>query len=324
LAPILAVWAAGLAALVTHRLLPVARARSSSAAARAALMQQRVQDGPSEWYLDLVRAFEPLARRLPSGRRASVARALYWAQLAGAWRQWDELSFWSLCLALGLSGAVAGTVLFGASAMAAVTAGLALYAPVMLLSGHANRVQRRFLRELPEMVELLRLEVASGASLSQAFAGLTDDVTPASHINGGWNPTEVALTGSVRDVAAGNGYVALWLRRVMRLSTGTGIFAAMSGGDDGVMLEEARRSGLPELITLAVQLDIIARRGSDPGPLLDALAGSVAQEYQASMDRQAERIAGELIFPTFAFFFVPFLVAMLAPVAMSFLSSGGL
>ena len=68
-----------------------------------------------------------------------------------------------------------------------------------------------------------------------------------------------------------------------------------------------------ELVALAVQLDLIARRGSDPGPLLAILAQSVADDYQAAVDRQAEKLNAQLLLPTFFFFFVPFLIIVLVP-----------
>ena len=68
---------------------------------------------------------------------------------------------------------------------------------------------------------------------------------------------------------------------------------------------------LPELISMAVQLEFI-RRGAAQQELLGQLANRIAADYIASAEQRAEKIGAELVIPMVLFYFLPFTVAMLA------------
>jgi len=51
--------------------------------------------------------------------------------------------------------------------------------------------------------------------------------------------------------------------------------------------------------------------------LLGDLARNVAQEYEGAMAERAEKLGATLVFPTLLFYFLPYMLAILAPVAVS-------
>ena len=47
------------------------------------------------------------------------------------------------------------------------------------------------------------------------------------------------------------------------------------------------------------------------------LATNVAQAYEGEMSERAEKLGATLVFPTMIFYFIPYMVTILAPVAVS-------
>jgi pilus assembly protein TadC len=303
---LLALWCAFVVGLIAYRLLPV-QGVSRNRAAEMALAMQQAPGRQLPWYFNLAQVFRPLLRLVPSNSLTKAAQDLYWAQLAGQYLDWDATTYWCLRIGLALAGLAFGMLFLQNAVLSLALAGMAFMAPSVRLGSLAKRMRKQFLRELPEMVELLRLEVASGASVFQGINGVSSAMSETT------TNKQMDVTKTVAAGAEGTGIFPRWLRRVLRLATGSNLFAPIGGAEEGILLQEARRSGMQELVSLAVQLDIIARRGSDPGPLLASVAQSVSEDYQAQMDRAAEKIGAELIFPTFLFFFVPFMIAVLLP-----------
>ena len=147
---------------------------------------------------------------------------------------------------------------------------------------------------MPEVTQLLATEVATGSSLEQAM----------------------------ERVARGRNAILLWFRDTLRTARGRALFSPV-GTTDGIMRQQAKDSGIKELYALAVQLDAIYRQGTGGKELLSALAISGASEYLAEVDKQAEELPTKLVMPSTVFFFMPFTIAVLVPVALPLLEVFG-
>jgi hypothetical protein len=241
---------------------------------------------PIAW---LVERFAPVRWLL------STRRQLYWAQRAGEWQSWTEADVWALRLTLALGGLLLG-ILLGNRGLTVGGLAFGLLYPGMKLSGAAEKVQRRFLRELPEATQNLSLMVSTGLSLFEALQRLAD----------------------------GSGLVASWVRDTLAAARGqpTGLFTPLVGVGEkepemGILRRRALDSGMQELINLAVQMDTIQQKGTGAEKLLGDLAASVAGDYNAEVRRRAEALGGKLVFPVMIFYFIPYLAALLMPMIWS-------
>ena len=237
----------------------------------------------------LVERFAP-ARWLLDARRQ-----LYWAQRAGEWPDWSEADVWALRLTLALGGFLLGMLLQNRGLAVGGAAFGVLY-PGMKLSDVAEKVQRHFLRELPEATQNLALMVSTGLSLSEALERISD----------------------------GEGLVAAWIGDTLAAARGqpVGLFTPLTGvgekpPEPGVLRRRALESGMQELINLAVQLDTIQQKGTGAEKLLGDLARTVAGDYNAEVRRRAEALGGKLVFPVMIFYFIPYLAALLMPMLWS-------
>ena len=236
---------------------------------------------------DLVRRFAP------AGWLLDTEADLYWAQLSGGstgWSGWSSGDVWALRLVLALLGMGYGLLLAGKPYVGAAAGAIGLFFPSMRLHGQAEKVRRRFLRELPDAAQNLALLAAVGVSVGEAL----------------------------RRLAGGQGLVSQWVRQTLALSAGQQLFSA-SEGERGFLRKRAEESRLPALINLAVQLDLVQLSGTSAGQLLGDLASNVAQAYESEMAERAEKLGATLVFPTMIFYFIPYIVAILAPVAFSIL-----
>ncbi|MBC8450135.1 MAG: hypothetical protein H8D78_20580 [Chloroflexi bacterium] len=231
---------------------------------------------------DLVRRFAPAGWLL--GARSD----LYWAHLDGAWLGWESADFWALRLVLGLLGLSYGLFVMGQPYVAAIAAAIGLLFPGIRLHGRAEKVRRRFLQELPGAAQNLAMLAAVGTSVGEGL----------------------------RRLAEGEGLVSQWIRQTLALGAGQQLFSP-SEAEKGFLRKRAEESQLPALINLAVQLDLVQRGGVGAENLLGDLARNVAQEYEGEMAERAEKLGATLVFPTMLFYFLPYMLAILAPVAVS-------
>jgi len=238
------------------------------------------------WQAALLLIGGPLGRFAPANFVKDLGTKLYWAQLQGEWKGWEPLPFLALCVVAGIGGFLGGLALIETT-MAAVAAGVGFYVPIVLLNGKSNKAIRSVRRGLPEATQLLATEVATGSSLEQAM----------------------------ERIGRGRNAISLWFRDTLRAARGRALFSP-AGTQDGVLRQQAKSSGIKELHTLAVQLDAIYRQGTGGKELLSALAVASASEYLAEVDRQAESLPNKLVMPSTVFFFMPFTIAVLVPVAI--------
>jgi hypothetical protein len=242
------------------------------------------------WQAGLLLISGPLGRFAPANFVKGLETKLYWAQLQGEWTGWESLTFLALCVVAGVGGFIGGLALIGGTIGAVVSAGVAFYVPVVLLNSKSGKAIKSVRRGLPEVTQLLATEVATGSSLEQAM----------------------------ERVARGRNAISLWFRDTLRTARGRALFSPV-GTEDGILRGQAKASGVKELHSLAVQLDAIYRQGTGGKELLSALAVAGASEYLAEVDRQAEALPTKLVMPSTVFFFMPFTIAVILPVAMPLL-----
>ncbi len=162
-------------------------------------------------------------------------------------------------------------------------------------SSAAEAAQRKFLREMPEVVQIMSLLSATGTNLQDALQRVAQE---------------------------GEGLASRWLRDTLVRASGKHLFTPVGGigqqeAEPGVMRQRALESNLPEMVALSTQLDMIQQKGVGAQQLLGALADSVAREYQAAVTKRAEALGSKVVFQVMLFFFLPYLFALLAPLLRS-------
>lgn len=175
--------------------------------------------------------------------------------------------------------AVALTALFWAGVgdpfFALVGLGAGYLLTISPLHRKAEEVRRRIAQELPEFVQLLAAEAASGAALHTV----------------------------VERVAEGEGTVAAWFRNVLRRAHGRDLF-----GMNGHLLKAAHESGHPALISTAIQLNFAQASGTQVSALLKSLAWQVANDFIGEAEAKAEQLPNRLTIYGTLFYFAPFLL----------------
>ncbi|MFZ2097067.1 MAG: type II secretion system F family protein [Anaerolineales bacterium] len=159
------------------------------------------------------------------------------------------------------------------------------------LSARASIVRRRISQELPEFLQLMAAESASGAGL------------------------ETVLTRA----AQGEGQLSSWLRRVLAIAHGRALIASRETGT-GVLQQEAERSGHPDLISFAIQMGF-AHQGTQVQESLNRLATQFSDTYIGQAEVRTERLASNLGVLVAVFYLLPFLIVILLVVGMPLIKS---
>jgi Flp pilus assembly protein TadB len=154
------------------------------------------------------------------------------------------------------------------------------------LSARAETARKRIAQELPEFLQLMAAESASGAGL------------------------EAVLTRA----AEGEGYLPAWLRRVLAIAHGRALLPARETGA-GILLQESERSGHPDLVSFAIQMGF-ARQGAQVHQTLARLAAQFSDAYIGQAEIRTERLASTLGILVAVFYFVPFLIVILLVVGL--------
>lgn len=282
---VIALAAGGWAAWSIYQLMPVERGIDAARLGR--VMATETKEELSFWRALLI-PFSALAQRLPISL-TDVASRLYWAQLEGKWPGWSEVEYWGLRLALIVIGLFVGSALSQGNII--IILGLPFALLFFLdarLKAPANRAMRQVERELPEVAQLLSLLVGMGKPVSEAL----------------------------RTVSSGRGLISRWLQRTMASRPPDRPLLAEARGEKGWLREEAERSGHSGLINFAVQLDLLKSAGTGAEILLGSLAQSVTAEYLGRLEVQAEQIGDKMVMPMLIFFFVPYLIGLMAPLVL--------
>ncbi|MCU0486949.1 MAG: type II secretion system F family protein [Anaerolineales bacterium] len=206
---------------------------------------------------------------------------LQWAQRGGYFRDWGigRLVFTAMIYA-GIGGLV--LLVNPAPVSLLVPLGAAAY-PFISVRAKANTVRKRVVRGLPEVAALVAAEMSAGVSPEQA-------VQRAAVLPG-------PLTSLLSEVltysrSAGR---PLFRRRPVR----------------GALVEVFSQADLPELLSFAAQLDLVAEKGVAGAILMNEVARTLGREYRSRLDSEVEKLNGRLMLATAVFFFIPFVLVIL-------------
>lgn len=238
------------------------------------------------WRRSLAILDKPVSRWTPMRFLQKAKADLYWARLVGKWTAWNEVQFLSLRLAAAVGGFVIGSLVFNALPVALVAAFIAFQYPSMSVNGVARRTRRQFQAQLPEFIQLVSAQMSAGVSMEEAL-----------------NRTAQAQS-----------LVGKWMRYVIQMAQGRGLIEQMQ--------REAQESLMPELIGMAVQLEFI-RKGTAQQQLMGQLAMSIAADYIGGAEQRAEKVGSELVIPMVIFYFLPFMVTLLAVIGWPIFTNMG-
>jgi tight adherence protein C len=221
-----------------------------------------------------------VAERLPFSLEAWEAH-LRWAQRGGYFKGWGigRLVFTALIYA-GVGACV--LLVNPAPASLLLPLGAAAY-PFISVRAKANTVRKRVVRGLPEVAALVAAEMSAGVSPDQA-------VQRAAVLPG-------PLTGLLSDVLA------------YSRSAGRPLFGRKP--IRGALVEVFSQADLPELLSFATQLDLVAEKGVAGAMLMNEVASTLGREYRARLDSEVEKLNGRLMLATAVFFFIPFVLVIL-------------
>jgi tight adherence protein C len=221
-----------------------------------------------------------IAGRLPISFDTWEAN-LTWAQRAGYLKGWGVERLVFMALVYGCLGACV-VLVNPMPASLFIPVGAAAY-PFIQLRAKANTARKCVIRGLPELATLIAAEMSAGISPEQA-------IQRASVLPG-------MLTGLLQEALA-------YSRRY-----GRPLFGRRQV--PGALVEVSSRAGLPEFLSFATQLDLVAEKGVAGAALMNELARTLAREYRARLDREVEKLSGRLMLATAIFFFIPFVLIIL-------------
>jgi Flp pilus assembly protein TadB len=221
---------------------------------------------------------KPFSRFLRPGMFRKTSFDLYWAQQSGHWRGWTSAQIFTLCILAVAAGLAFGLVFFRSPGVALGLAFISFQVPASLLRSPARRTVRQFQGQLAEYLQLTSAQMSAGVSMEEAF----------------------------RRTARSESLPARWMRQVLQMSQGRSWL--------GQLQREAALSQLPELISLGVQL-VFIQRGTAQEQLMGQLSAQLAADAVADAEKRAEKIGAELVIPMVLFYFLPFLVSLMAVIA---------
>jgi Flp pilus assembly protein TadB len=229
--------------------------------------------------------------RLVPGYVRQIRSDLYWAAFAdGRWKNRSATAVFSRQVLLTAAVGLAGYLALGSSIAFAGGIFIGWTLARSDLRGKADTVRLRIAQELPEFVQLMAAESASGAGLDAVL----------------------------RRAANGTGMVASWLRGVLDSSAGKSLIS--EDGGSGFLRSAADESGHPGLVSLAIQLGFVGR-GVQVQTLLKSLAQTFADEFIAQAETRAEKLGSSLGVMAAIFYFMPFVITVLTVVGVPLIST---
>jgi tight adherence protein C len=206
---------------------------------------------------------------------------LKWAQRGGYFKGWGlgRLVFVAMVYA---SLAACVLLVNPAPVSLLIPIGAAAY-PFLSVRAKANTARKRVVRSLPELATLVAAEMSAGISPDQAVQRLSALPGP--------------LTGLLSEVLA------------CSRSSGRPLFGRKP--IPGALVEVFTQARLPELVSFAVQLDMVADKGVSGALLMNEVARTLGREYRSRLESEVEKLNGRLMLATAAFFFIPFVLVIL-------------
>lgn len=219
----------------------------------------------------------------------SWKRNLFWAQTGGFYTSWSVGGIFSRGLIMAVA-IVLAIILFGLPFIAWLLIPIMFMLPFLQVNGKADQTRKHVKRLLPETATVIAAEMDAGSTAGQA-------VERASELPG---PLGKILSDAVSQARQSNR--AMFSR----------------GASKGILLEKLEDSRLNELTRFASQLDRVASKGVDAPRIMVDIARGFAREYRSHVQKTAANMDTELLLPMTLFFFLPFMLAILAPLMISF------
>ena len=222
-----------------------------------------------------------LLERIVPNYVKQIQSDLYWAAFSdGRWK--------GRTAAAVLGRQILMTGLLGFAAYMALGSPIALAGGLFIgwslgrsdLRTKADTVRLRIAQELPEFVQLMAAESASGAALETV----------------------------IRRAAGGTGFCAAWFRSVLDQASGRALFS--KEGDTGLLRSASEESKHPGLVSLAIQLGFVGK-GVQVQSLLKSLAQTFSDEFIAQAETRAEKLGSSLGVMSAIFYFMPFVITIL-------------
>ncbi len=162
---------------------------------------------------------------------------------------------------------------------------LAAVIPYVRVRSKANDVKKRVERALPDLAALISAEMAAGNPPDKALRRASE-----------WGgPLAAIIHGAVQHAATSG--LPLFSRERM----------------EGALVRTVSRYDLPSLQSFVRQLDLAARKGSAGPEQMQRLAHTLILTHKERALREAEKLDGKLAVPAVLFFFLPFMMFILAP-----------
>lgn len=246
---------------------------------RRRLLQQLThpQAQPASAAAQVARRIEIADRLLPD-----FATELVWAELRGVTLTREELLGYTVMTTL--VGIAVGLLLLGLPGAVVGLAGF--YLPYLWLKSQADAARNQFHRQLPEMLQVLAAETATGVGLTPALERLAQ-----SHSMVGRVFTRLLTAARARPGA-------LW---------------SQPTGQAGALKQLAREWRAETLLSLISQLELVQRRGISGPETMTTLARGMSLRFLGAARTQADQLENRLVLPLGLFFFAPFTAATIAP-----------
>lgn len=216
---------------------------------------------------------------------------LNWAQIGGSYLNWSVGGIFARGLMMA-SAVVIAIFLFRLPVIAWLLALILFFMPFLQIRGQANKTRKQVKRLLPETATVIAAEMDAGSTAGQAIERAAELPGPLGKI----------LMDAVSQVRQSNR--AMFSR----------------GQSKGILLEKLEEHQLIELNRFAMQLDRVAAKGVDAPRIMVEIARGLAREYRSQVQQTAANMDTELLMPMTLFFFLPFMVVILAPILTAFSS----
>lgn len=246
-------------------------------------------------------AFGNIAVRYAPKYAQGIESDLYWSSFIKKAQSTDSSTMTGVDpseVSMILGRQVLVSILYGILAAVAFKSNLGLIAGFALgwwlsraqLRSAAEEARNRISQELPEFVQLMAAESASGTGLDEV----------------------------IKRAAEGKSLVARWIKGVSSLTSGRSLLSPIDEDANGLLHYEAMRSGHLPLALLAVQLGY-ATRGAQIRFLLQSLAKSYSADFVASASVRAEKLTNTMGATAALFYAIPFMFTILVVVGVPLL-----